>query len=42
MVEIIVMRCAVCGDTFPAHPREEPVCRSCGSSDVAAATEPLL
>lgn len=42
MVGIVVMRCAMCGDTFPLHTDDERVCRSCGSDVLGDATEPLL
>jgi rRNA maturation endonuclease Nob1 len=40
---LVVLRCAACGDTFPAHePAEGGTCPSCGSADVHKASEPLL
>lgn len=40
--ELIVWRCDACGDTFPLHDGDSPVCPSCGNDDVHHATEPLL
>lgn len=42
MVDLVVVRCVVCGDTFPLHAEDERVCRSCGSDVLSDATEPLL
>lgn len=43
-VDLVVMRCNDCGDTFPTSPEgeEEVKCRSCGSADLGVAHEPLL
>jgi rRNA maturation endonuclease Nob1 len=39
--ELHILRCADCGDTFPAE-EEAPTCPSCGSDDLRTADEPLL
>ncbi len=42
MVELVVMRCTVCGDTFPLHAEDRRLCPSCASDQLVDATEPLL
>lgn len=42
MAELVVMRCAVCGDTFPLHEGDDRICPTCGSDDLHDAHEPLL
>ncbi len=42
MVELVVMRCTVCGDTFPLQADDRRVCPSCASDQLVDATEPLL
>jgi rRNA maturation endonuclease Nob1 len=41
-MDLIVLRCGDCGDTFPAEDREGRRCPSCGSDKTEPATEPLL
>lgn len=43
-LELVIMRCDVCGDTFPIaiEGDEEVKCRNCGSEDLGLAHEPLL
>jgi rRNA maturation endonuclease Nob1 len=40
-LELVVLRCGSCGDTFPAND-DAPICPSCGGTDLHPATEPLL
>lgn len=39
---VVVLRCRVCGDTFPQHENEPISCPSCGSDQAEVAGEPLL
>ena len=39
---VIVFRCEGCGDTFPLHGADDPVCPTCGSRELHVAGEPLL
>lgn len=43
-LHLVVLRCDSCGDTFPVKIErdEEVTCRSCGSTDLGLAHEPLL
>jgi rRNA maturation endonuclease Nob1 len=42
-LDIVVVRCRDCGDTFPLHEGETgATCPSCGSKDHEPASEPLL
>ena len=40
--EMVVFKCESCGDTFPAHLGERPVCPTCNGAEVHEAHEPLL
>ena len=39
---VVILRCADCGDTYPAFGDVEPVCPSCGGERSYLAWEPLL
>jgi predicted Zn-ribbon and HTH transcriptional regulator len=39
---ILVLRCRNCGDTFPAHVGDAPLCPTCAGEEHDEAHEPLL